>query len=301
MKTLLLIDANALVHRAFHALPPLTTKAGEPIGAIYGLASMLLKLLRELQPNAVAAAFDRPEPTFRKQLWNEYKAQRPKAPEELVRQIIQAHELFERFGVPVCEAPGFEADDIIATLVARCGKSGTQTVILTADLDALQLVSGSDVVVHAPKQGLSEMHIYTEEAVKERLGVRPEQVPDYKGLVGDPSDNIRGVPGVGPKTAAELLCTYPNLEALFATLAGEDPLTKKLAPYKEQSLFAKRLATLRKDAPVALNCESLAYLDIPRPQVAEYLASLGFMTLVKRLENPQRVSQETKKEQATLV
>ncbi len=202
MKTLLLIDANSIIHRSFHALPPLTTKDGKPAQAIYGIGSILLKLWRDGRPEYAAALFDRPEPTFRKKMYVEYKAQRPAAPTELISQIIEAHNIFPAFGIKTFERPGFEADDLIATFAEKFKKEkDVQVVILTGDRDTLQLVEGEKVVVRTFKTGVSETLTYDEAAVKEKYGLLPNQLIDYKALVGDPSDNIKGVPGVGPKTA----------------------------------------------------------------------------------------------------
>ncbi|MDP3052710.1 MAG: DNA polymerase I, partial [bacterium] len=191
MKTLLLIDANSLIHRSFHALPPFTSPEGEPTGALYGLSSILIKIFKEQKPDYWTAAFDRPEPTFRKKLFKEYKAHRPKAPDELISQLIKAHEVFEKFGIKTFEQAGFEADDLIAALAKHFKtEKELKIIILTGDLDTLQLVDDGKVEVETPKKGVSEIMVYDKKAVQERYGLNPEQLPDYKGLVGDKSDNI---------------------------------------------------------------------------------------------------------------
>ncbi len=206
MKKLFLIDANSIIHRSFHALPPFTTPEGKPSGAIYGIASILLKLWRDERPDYAAALFDRPEPTFRDEKYAEYKAQRPPAAEELVAQIIEAHKLFEAFGIKTFEKPGYEADDLIATLAEKFKTlPDVQVVILTGDRDTLQMVEGDKLVVQTFNKGVSDTTIYNEAAVIEKYGIAPKQMVDYKALVGDSSDNIKGVPGVGPKTALELI------------------------------------------------------------------------------------------------
>ena len=217
MKTLFLIDAHSLIHRSFHALPPLTTPEGEPIQAVYGLASILLKILREDKPDYLVACFDRPEPTFRKEEYVEYKAQRPKTPDNLLPQLLRARELFSNFGIETLEAAGFEADDLIATLAERfSAKSGSppeadgplahasggksearnstklslrgepdlKIVILTGDLDTLQLVSRDKVVVRTFRKGVSDTFTYDEKAVQDRYGLKPHELIDYKALVG---------------------------------------------------------------------------------------------------------------------
>ncbi len=284
MKTLLLIDANALIHRAYHALPPLTSPTGEPIGAIYGLASALLKILKEQKPDYIAAAFDRPEPTFREELFKEYKAHRPPIAEELAHQLVKAHELFQKFGVPSFELNGYEADDIIATLVSKFKETkDLKIVILTGDLDTLQLVEKNKVVVQAPKKGLSETLIYNERAVVERFGLPPKKMPDYKALVGDPSDNVPGVPGVGPKTAAKLLQDYKTLENLFRKL-GENPrLKEKLERYSDQTTLSKKLVTLVKDVPLEVKLKDLNFRGMDPETTIKYFEELGFQSLVKRI------------------
>ena len=230
MKTLLLIDANSLIHRSFHALPPFTAPNGEPTGALYGLSSIFLKIIKEKKPDYWAAAFDRPEPTFRKEIFKDYKIQRPKAPDELISQIIKARELLGKFGIRFFEQPGFEADDLIAALVKRFepGKD-LKIVILTGDLDTLQLVVDDKVAVETPKKGISETVVYDEKAVRERYSLNPEQLPDYKGLAGDSSDNIPGVLGIGPKTASRLLGEYHSLENLYQNLKA-----KKIKDFPEK-------------------------------------------------------------------
>lgn len=289
MKTLLLIDANALIHRSFHALPPLTTPQGEPIQALYGLSRILLKLFRE-DPQAggfeyVAALFDRPEPTFRKQKYIEYKAQRPKSPDELISQIIKAHEVFEKFGVKTYEIPGFEADDLIGTLAHRFNKNkDVRVVILTGDLDALQLVEGDKVVVRTFKKGISDTMVYNEEQVIARYGLRPEQLPDYKALSGDPSDNIPGIRGIGPKTTSALLKKYGTLTNIFKELKEGDKLYDKFKDKKEEAALFRELATIDRGAPLEVSdLEELKKNQLDVEVLTDYFKVLGFESLVKEL------------------
>jgi len=283
-KKIFLIDANSLVHRAFHALPPLTSPSGAPVQAVYGVASILLKLWKEEKPRYAAAFFDRPEPTFRKEKYAAYKAQRPKAPDELIAQIIEAHRLFAAFGIGVFEAPGWEADDLIATAAGKFRHlTPDQVVILTGDLDTLQLVEDEHVVVWALKTGISEVMKYGDTAVRARYGLAPGQLPDYKALVGDPSDNVKGVPGIGPKTAAAFLQKFGTLEKLYEAAPSDEKLKTKLLPYREEAELSKMLVTLRADAPLAAD-------SLPAVEVAEnldtakaYFEALGFRALVKRM------------------
>lgn len=284
MKTLILIDANSLVHRCFHALPPLTGPDNRPAGALYGLASILIKILREQKPDFIAAFFDRPEPTFRKEMFDGYKIQRPKAPSELISQIIEARLLFGAFGIKTYEIAGFEADDLIGT-AASIFKDfpDLKIIILTGDLDALQLVENDKVVVETIKKGVSDTVIYNEEEVGKRYdGLSPAQLPDFKGLVGDPSDNIPGVAGVGPKTAAPLIKEYKTLENFLAEGQLEKSY-KKIIRFRETALLSKKLAGIRRDAPLPIKeVSELNYGGAPEKTIA-YLEKLGFQSLIKRL------------------
>jgi DNA polymerase-1 len=284
MKKLLLIDANSLIHRAFHALPPLTDKEGSPTGALYGLAGALIKVLGTGKPDYVAAAFDRPEPTFRKKMFGDYKAHRPKAPDELVSQLIEAHNLFNNFGIKSFEIPGYEADDIIGTLVKKIGgDKNIHTTILTGDLDTLQLVEGQRIVVDILKRGVSETALYDEGAVSKRYGLKPSQMADYKGLVGDPSDNIPGVKGVGPKTAEAWLKKYGSLDDLFEKMPSSDPTAKKILPFKKDALFSKELATINCSAPIEADVEDIKFYGVKERDIVPYLRKKGFESIIRRL------------------
>lgn len=296
MKKLLLIDANALIHRAFHAIPNLTAPDGRPSGALYGLTNVLIKIFKEKHPEYAVAFFDRPEPTFRKELYTEYKAHRPKAPDELVSQIIEAHHLFDVFGVKTYEIPGFEGDDLIGTASEKFkSEKDVQVVILTGDLDALQLVEGNKVVVETLKQGITETITYDETAVKARYGISPLQLTDYKGLVGDASDNIAGVKGVGPKTATAIIQEFGTLEHFFAAThvsRGTDKKAqshKKIAEHEAIAMLSKHLGTIRRDAPLPIaSINEIAYQRFPIETIIPYLKDLGFASILKRL-NPESV------------
>lgn len=310
MKSLLLIDAHALIHRSFHALPPLTTPTGEPIGAIYGLTRALIKTVREHEPDYVAAAFDRPEPTFRKEMFEEYKAQRPKAPDELVSQLIKARELFQKLNIPCFELAGYEGDDIIGTLAEKFGKEkDLQITILTGDMDTLQLVKGKKVVVRAPKKGISETIIYDDAAVRARYELGPDQMTDYKGLVGDPSDNIPGVPGVGPKTALLALQEFGTIENLYAKMSESHKLAKKFLPYKKDAFFSKKLATIHTEVPIKVSLSDLEYKKPNEENLQKYFLSLGFESMaggaqkIKKpnIEKPQTLNLPFKKDDFVIV
>jgi len=285
-KKLILIDANSIIHRCFHALPPFTNSKAQPTGGLYGLSTVLLKILREQKPDYIAGLFDRPEPTFRKQIFNEYKIHRPKAPDELIYQIIEARNLFEAFGIKIFEAPGFEADDLIGTAAEKFKNvPDLKIIILTGDLDALQLIENGNIVVETFKKGVSETMIYDEEAVMAKLGVLPEQVIDYKGLVGDKSDNIPGVPGIGPKTAIEILKKYGNLEN-FLKKGKEEKAYPKILSMEKQASMSKELAIIRRDAPMDLEkLEELSFKGMPNQKIMAYFEKMEFKSLAAKMNS----------------
>lgn len=284
MKKLLLIDANSVIHRSFHALPPFKAPDGSPTGAIYGVASILMKLWREDRPDYAAALFDRPEPTFRDKKYAEYKAQRPAAPDILISQIIEMHNLFRAFGVATFEKPGFEADDLIATFATRFGGvENLQVVILTGDRDTLQLVEGEKIVVQTFNKGVSDTTIYDEKAVMEKYGLPPKAVIDYKALAGDASDNIKGVPGVGPKTATELLQKFGSIENIYKNLESDSKLEKRFGPFRKEAELSKELVTLEKNVPVGDVELSALAPEYDELAIIAYFEKKGFTTLIKRL------------------
>lgn len=291
MNRLVLIDGNAILHRAYHALPPLTAPDGSVVNAVYGFGTMLLRLINDLKPTHLAVAFDRPKPTFRKKLFKEYQAKRPKMDEELADQIPKVHEMLTGFGIPIFEVDGFEADDVIGTLVKQ---SNDQVIIVTGDRDILQLVSDDNVMVYMPTKGLSEAKLYDEKAVKERMGVSPDKIPDFKALAGDPSDNYPGIPGIGPKTAESLLIKYKSLAGVLKTkqFSTEE---------KESARLCHDLATIRTDVPISGSLVPLGSLN--RPEAIKELTTLGFRSLIKRIigegkqdqQNKQQIKKEEKK------
>lgn len=295
IKTLVLIDGHALIHRAYHALPPLSTGSGELVNAVFGFSSILLKMLKDLAPDYIAATFDLAAPTFRHKEFDEYKATRMKAPDELYAQIGRVKEVLAAFNIPVFEKEGFEADDIIGTLVKQAKKSKVKTIIVTGDLDTLQLVDKS-TSVYTLKKGVKETMTYDEAAVRERFGgLEPEQMTDYKGLKGDPSDNIPGVPGIGEKTAIELLKKYGSLKKIYEEVEKnkENPsaslgvksnnLFKKLLDFKEQAVFSKYLATIKQDAPIKFRLADALTRDFDKEKVIKIFKDLGFYSLITRL------------------
>lgn len=286
-KKLILIDGNAIIHRSFHALPPLMTKKGELVNAVYGFASTLLSVIDKFKPDYILATFDLKAPTFRHKEYKEYKATRVKAPDELYAQIERVKELVRAFNIPIYEQEGFEADDVIGTLVAQAEKNspagGVENIIVTGDLDTLQLISGK-TKVYALRRGLSDTIIYDAEAVKERYGLAPDQMIDYKGLRGDASDNIPGVKGIGEKTATELLKKYGTLEGVYKNIAELKGAAKdKLERDRMQAFMSKKLATIVKDAPVKLEFAKAVTHEFDRQKIVSLFQKLNFFSLIKRL------------------
>lgn len=302
MKKLILIDSNALVHRAFHALPPtLTSPRGVMTNAVYGFTSVLLKMLKDLKPDYIAATYDLAGPTFRHEEFEEYKAHREKAPDELYAQIPLTKDILRAFGIPIYEKQGFEADDLIGALAEK-GKNekDLQVVIVTGDMDTLQLVDGNKVVVFTLRKGLTDTIIYNEEEVKKRYGIKPNQVIDFKGLKGDPSDNIPGVPGIGEKTASSLIQEFDNIEEMYRRIETKDnppagragklklspKLLEKLIENKDQAFFSKKLATIVRDVDVDFSLEKTDWhKNMDRQSVESTFKEFGFYSLVKRLDD----------------
>jgi DNA polymerase-1 len=284
---LVLFDGNALLHRAFHALPPLTLRqSGEMVGAVYGFAQMLLKVVSELQPSHYAIAFDMKGPTFRHKLFDQYKAHRPATPAELVGQLGRVRQLVEAFNIPVFEMEGYEADDLLGTLSRQASQQDIETVIVTGDADAMQLVSPKVKVLYPkPRKSFSDTTLYDAAMVNESYGVSPEQIADLKGLVGDPSDNIPGVPGVGKKTALKLLEQFGSVEGVYEHIDEVEPEKLKNL-LKEQEAIArqsKELATIVTDMPVKLNLDDCRVSHYDRNKVTELFRELEFASLLKKL------------------
>lgn len=282
---LLLIDGHALVHRAFHALPPLTiSKTGEMVNAVQGFASTLLKVLNEIKPTHWAIAFDRPAPTFRHEKFEDYKAQRPKAPDELVSQIKRVHQLVDAFRIPTFEIDGYEADDVLGTLSHQASQQGVDTIIVTGDNDMLQVVSPRTKVL-APRRTFSDILTYDETEVQRKYGISPQQLADFKALTGDPSDNIPGIPGIGDKTAARLLQQFGSIEGIYAHIDQVVPekLQSLLLSHKAQVFQNKELAAIVTDVPVTLKLDDCKVTTYDRQQVVDLFRELGFVQLLSRL------------------
>lgn len=282
---LMLIDGNSLVNRAFYALPPLATSDGTMTNAVFGFLTMLFRLMEEERPDALGVTFDKSTPTFRHQAFAAYKAQRTGTPAELRAQIPLLKEVLRALNIQVLELEGYEADDLLGTLVARAEERGYHTVIVTGDRDALQLVSDHTTAL-ITRKGISELRRYDGEAVQQEYGLRPHQLVDLKGLMGDPSDNIPGVPGVGEKTALRLIQEFGNLENLLGHLEGVsgEKLRRALAENAEQAVLSKELATIRINAPLEIDLEDLRLREPDRDRARELFRRLEFKTLLRKLE-----------------
>ena len=282
---LMLIDGNALVHRAYHALPPLTGPSGEPTNATFGFTSMLLKALAEQKPTHVAVAFDVGR-TFRHDRFADYKAHRAQMDEELAVQFESVRRVIDAFGIPRYGIAGYEADDVLGTLARQAHERGMETLIVTGDTDALQLVRPGVRVMTSGRR-FSDTVIYDVAAVEERYGLKPEQLIDLKALIGDKSDNVPNVPGIGEKTATELLQQFGNIEGIYAHLneVRAARVRAALESYREQVFEAKRLVTIVTEAPVALDLEAARFGRFKREEVMEVFRQLGFRSLVDRVPN----------------
>lgn len=286
MSKLVLIDGHAILHRAFHALPPLTTKSGEPINAVYGLVSMLLKVIADLNPTHLAVCFDVKAPTFRQKLFKEYQSQRPPTHDDLSSQFEKAKSVVKAFGIPVYEKAGFEADDVIGTFAGQAAQDSSidQVVVVTGDRDLLQLVT-EKVKLYMPVLGLSSGKLMGEKETIEKMGVMPELIPDYKALVGDPSDNYKGVAGIGPKTAIHLLLEYGSVGGVYKHLKTIPPKTReKLIKDKKNAFLSHKLATIIKNVPLKLDLDAAAKWRVDDQKALNLFAEFGFKTLTERVK-----------------
>jgi DNA polymerase-1 len=297
-KRLVLLDTHAILHRAYHALPDFATASGEPTGALYGLSAMLISIIEKLKPDYIVAAFDLPKPTHRHTAYKDYKAGRAKTDEALVAQIIRSRDILGALSIPIYDKEGFEADDILGTIVELTKKDKSlETIIASGDMDTLQLVQGERVRVYTLKKGIKDTIIYDEKGVRERFGFGPELLPDYKGLRGDPSDNIIGIKGIGEKTATTLITTFGSVEDIYKALKKDreafaekagvtERIVELLINGEEDAQFSKVLATIRRDAPIDFKLPEKKWRETIDVKVAEALFSkLEFRTMAIRLKN----------------
>ncbi len=294
---IVLLDVHAILHRAYHALPDFVSQKEEPTGALYGLVSMFIKMERDISPDYIMACYDLPEKTYRHDLYESYKAGRAKTDDELITQIIRSRDVFEALSVPVYEAPGFEADDVIGTLATELAKEkDIQVFIVSGDMDTLQLVDERKIQVYTLRKGIKDTVIYDEKKVFERFGFAPKYLPDFKGLRGDPSDNIPGIRGIGEKTASVLITHFQTLEALYKALEKDSKefeslgikarMKKLLQEGKEEAFFSKMLAEIRLDAPIETSLPKSHWRESIKPEkVDDLFSELDFKTLRARFHS----------------
>ncbi|MES2225480.1 MAG: DNA polymerase [Patescibacteria group bacterium] len=290
-KRLILLDAHAIIHRAYHALPDFQSPAGQPTGALYGLSSMLLRIIQELKPDYIAACYDLPKPTMRHEAYEGYKSTRMKIDDALATQLNTSRDVFKAFCIPIYEREGFEADDILGTITHLLKDDmDIEIIIASGDMDTLQLVEKSRVKVYTLKKGLNDTIMYDAAAVVARYGFDPILVSDWKGLRGDPSDNIIGIPGIGEKTATTLVQEFGTIESMYKQLKKDESvfLAKGIKPrivgllkeHEEDAIFSKMLATIRMDAPIAFKLpEAVWHNGNTLPTVLALFDELGFRTL----------------------
>ncbi len=291
---LVLLDAHAIIHRAYHALPDFTGPDGAPTGALYGLSAMLLKIVADLKPDYVIGCYDLPKPTIRHEAYDGYKATRTKSDDSLVAQLITSRKVFEAFSVPIYEREGFEADDILGTIVELLkDDSSVEIIIASGDMDTMQLIDKKKVQVYTLKKGLNDTILYDETAVIDRYGFPPELIPDWKGLRGDPSDNIVGVPGIGEKTGTDLILKFGTIEKLYKAIKKDEAavlaegikprILNLLKEHEEDAMFSKMLATIRTDAPIAFALPEKVWGEtVSLEKLQNLFDELGFRSLRAR-------------------
>ncbi len=291
-KKFIVLDSHSLIHRAYHAIPFLKTKKGEASNAVYGFFSILIKVIHDFNPDYIAAVFDFPAPTFRHKKFKEYKIKRPKAPDDLISQIIKTKEALNSFNISVFEKKGFEADDVIGTISCNLyNAKNLETIIVSGDMDTLQLVNNK-TKVFLLKRGIKEAFLFDIEKVKETYqGLTPSQLVDYKGLRGDTSDNIPGVPGIGDKTAIELIGKFKSLENLYEELnkkTNKSELIKsgvkeKIQEFQNQAFFSKELASIKKDVSLKFELDNCRWDGFNEKDTEKTFGDFGFNSLIKRI------------------
>ena len=290
-----ILDSHAILHRAYHAIPDFSSSKGVPTGAIYGLSMMIISIIKQFKPDYILAAVDLPKPTYRHEAYADYKAGRKKSDPELVSQIKKAYDFYKAFNIPVYEKEGYEADDVLGTLAMEL-KKDYDVMIASGDMDTLQLVDKKKVQVFTLKKGIKETIIYDEKAVKDRFGFDPKMLTDYKGLRGDASDNIIGIPGIGEKTATTLITTFGPIEKIYKELKKNPEkfdkakitprIQKLLVDNQEEAEFSKMLATIQLDVPVKAELPKETWLEtVSTDKIHKLFMDLEFRTLTSRLKD----------------
>ena len=282
-KRLIIIDGNSIINRAFYALPDMTNSEGLHTNAVYGFTRMLFKIIDDYKPTHISVAFDMKAPTFRHEEFSEYKAGRKKMPNELGQQLQPLKELLDTFNIHRMEMAGFEADDLIGTVAKKAENDDFKVYIVTGDKDAIQLASNKTTTL-ITKKGVGEVEEYNYDSVVERYEMTPTQFIDLKGLMGDKSDNIPGVPGIGEKTGIKLIKEFSSIENLIEnTNQLKGSVKKKIEENKDQAVFSKKLATIITDVPIEISLDELSYGDYDKNAVIEEFKKFGFNTLIKQV------------------
>lgn len=309
-KIIVLLDTHAILHRSYHALPDFSSPSGEPTGALYGLANMVLKITDDFAPYSIVACFDLPEATHRHEVYEAYKAGRQKTDDELIAQLSRARDLLEMLHIPIYERAGFEADDLLGTLAEQLKEGGgARVIIASGDMDTMQLVSGTNVQVFTLKKGIQDTVLYDENAVKERFGFAPKYLVDYKGLRGDPSDNIPGIKGIGEKSASELIQKFGSIDDIYKKLNKDEEafiaagIKKRvvglLKDGEDEARFSKELATIRRDVPVTFEIPEVAWSQkLTRDDVVRMCTTFGFKSLLARFEKKFSFEVNTKSDES---
>lgn len=294
-QSLVLIDGHAVVYRAYHAFPPLTTSEGELVNAVYGFARILLKVIKDLQPEYIGVAFDQGKPTFRHIEFAGYKAQRKETPADLLGQFGRVQDVVNALNIPIFGVEGYEADDVIGTIADKQGSKHLRVRIVTGDKDAFQLVRDGEITVYMPPHGKEDAVEYDEDAVVQKMGIPPTGIVDYKALAGDASDNIPGISGVGPKTAVQLLKEFGSIEGIYQSLEKHTQLSaeqkrlltprlvQKLADGHEMCLMSRKLATIDRNVPLDFHLEDCRVTRYNKQKAIDLFHQLSFKSLVQML------------------
>ena len=298
MQTLLLIDGNAVMHRAYHALPPFKSADGTPTNVVYGYLSMLNKVITDFKPDYLISCFDTPKPTFRNKLFKKYQSQRPKIDNDFIVQIPLVKQALDAAGIERLEKDGYEADDLIGTITRIFETNKFRVVILTGDKDISQLIA-DNVFVAAPQLGLANIRIFDRSEVEKKLDVSPNQIIEYKALVGDPSDNYPGASGIGPKTACKLIHQFGTVDEIYKNLekVESEKVREILKKEKDSVYLSKKLAAIMTDVKIELDIEKLKFKNFNK-KLIDFLTQYQMNTLTKRIFNIKEVEkkEEPKKE-----